>query len=312
MTASATTIERFCTDDVPSSERLASWNRLLSELHREHVVVAPKPGAVFRRVMLRRSYGDMAITWVESSAAMVKVQPWDAAAPDDTAVVVQDAGTTESVVASKQLRLHAGTSTLNTPQPVTLVYGETTRSILLKLPTARLAARVGDPARLVGTLAGASDAALLTSFLRTILAGEASAHEPGWDEAISDVVLDLIAITYRHRPAAPPAAPASERWQRTVREFVEHHLTDPELGASMLARRLGVSPRYVQMVFAGMATTASGYIRERRLEHAAQLLAGGRHAITDVAYQVGFADLSYFYRSFRKRYGISPKRYAAR
>jgi len=80
----------------------------------------------------------------------------------------------------------------------------------------------------------------------------------------------------------------------------------------MLARRLGVSPRYVQMVFAGMATTASGYIRERRLEHAAQLLAGGRHAITDVAYQVGFADLSYFYRSFRKRYGISPKRYAAR
>jgi len=65
------------------------------------------------------------------------------------------------------------------------------------------------------------------------------------------------------------------------------------------------------MVFAKMATTPSAYIVARRLERAAQLLASTREQIACVAHQVGFADLSYFYRCFRKRYGVSPGRYAA-
>ncbi len=152
----------------------------------------------------------------------------------------------------------------------------------------------------------------MAGFRRTLTARDHAAHDPGWHDAISDVIFDLLAIAYRCVPAAPvPRSTVQDRWQRTVRDFVDRHLADPELGAPMIARRLGVTPRYVQMVFASMATTASAYIIGRRLELAAQLLMSGRSAVTDVAFCTGFADLSYFYRSFRKRYGISPKRYAA-
>ena len=137
-----------------------------------------------------------------------------------------------------------------------------------------------------------------------------------WSTALGDVIFDLITLTYRRVssvacPHPATRAEAGERWQRTVRDFVDRHLGDPELSPAMIAHRLGVTPRYVQMGFAGMATTASAYIVARRLELAARLLTSGDRPITEIGFRTGFRDLSYFYRCFRKRFGVSPKRYAA-
>jgi AraC-like DNA-binding protein len=80
-----------------------------------------------------------------------------------------------------------------------------------------------------------------------------------------------------------------------------------------VAQALGVSPRYVQMLFAEEATTPSTYILERRLERAAERLGreGLRQTITEIAFSVGFNDLSYFCRAFRKRFGAAPRDYRA-
>jgi AraC-like DNA-binding protein len=73
-----------------------------------------------------------------------------------------------------------------------------------------------------------------------------------------------------------------------------------------------VSARYVQILFAEMATTPSAFIRSRRLELAAQRLAEtGSVTITDVAYAVGFNDLSSFCRAFRQRFEVSARDYRA-
>ena len=44
-----------------------------------------------------------------------------------------------------------------------------------------------------------------------------------------------------------------------------------------------------------------------RLRHAARLLADEERAITDIALDVGFADLSNFVRTFRRAAGVSPR-----
>jgi AraC-like DNA-binding protein len=44
-----------------------------------------------------------------------------------------------------------------------------------------------------------------------------------------------------------------------------------------------------------------------RLRRAARLLADGDRAITDIAYDAGFADLSNFVRSFHRAAGVSPR-----
>ena len=46
-----------------------------------------------------------------------------------------------------------------------------------------------------------------------------------------------------------------------------------------------------------------------RLRHAARLLAEEERPITDVAFEVGFADLSNFIRTFHRAAGVSPRDY---
>lgn len=307
------TIEHFSTVHVEPCDQTAFWSRIEVETE-SRLVVSPHPVGLFSGDLVLCDFGSLSVVQVTTTQA--RGQSWDVALRDTEHVFLYlpDAGAIELVQDGKAMRLEAGALTLLPgAQPHRIAFDEGTRLLLVKLPLHRLAARVGDPLRLAGMRTEARETALLGGFLRTLISQEAAVHEPAWDDAVCDVILDLVALAFRRPlPAAPPRTTVGERWQRTVREFVDRHLGDPELGAAMIAQRLGVTPRYVQMVFAGMDTTASAYIVDRRLELAAQLLSDGRARVTDVAFRAGFADLSYFYRSFRKRYGVSPKRYAAR
>lgn len=76
-----------------------------------------------------------------------------------------------------------------------------------------------------------------------------------------------------------------------------------------VACRQRLSPRYVGMLFASDGTSFSEFVREERLKRARRMLLGSRFdhlRISEIAYSVGFNDLSYFNRSFRRRFGCSP------
>jgi AraC-like DNA-binding protein len=53
-------------------------------------------------------------------------------------------------------------------------------------------------------------------------------------------------------------------------------------------------------------TTPSRFVRGVRVECAAELLRQGAGSVTEVAYAVGFASLSYFSRAFQERFGVAP------
>jgi AraC family transcriptional regulator len=55
--------------------------------------------------------------------------------------------------------------------------------------------------------------------------------------------------------------------------------------------------------------TPHQYLVRSRLRHAARLLADGARSITDVAYEVGFGDLSNFVRTFHRAAGVSPRKF---
>lgn len=75
------------------------------------------------------------------------------------------------------------------------------------------------------------------------------------------------------------------------------------------AARHGVSPRYVRMLFESEGKSFSEFVREERLQRARSKLLSPRFdhlRISEIAYEVGFNDLSYFNRAFRRRFGHSP------
>ena len=55
--------------------------------------------------------------------------------------------------------------------------------------------------------------------------------------------------------------------------------------------------------------TLSQYVNHLRLEHARQLLEESATSVTEVAMCSGYQNVSYFIRSFKKMYGVSPLKY---
>ncbi|MBV8752919.1 MAG: AraC family transcriptional regulator [Hyphomicrobiales bacterium] len=90
---------------------------------------------------------------------------------------------------------------------------------------------------------------------------------------------------------------------------IERHLSREGFSVVDLAGQHRVTPRYVQMLFETEGKTFSQYLIERRLARAYRLLADpgcGHLTISAIAFEVGFANLSYFNRVFRRRYGATP------
>jgi AraC family transcriptional regulator len=137
-------------------------------------------------------------------------------------------------------------------------------------------------------------------------ASAAGANDLGLDEAAL-----LFASRYarlRGRRAGRLGAPRPQDRQRVVRSalWIDAHAAEP-IDLQGLAREAGLSMYHYLRVFgAVLGVTPHQYLVRCRLRRAAQLLATDDRTVTDVAFDVGFADLSNFVRSFRRAAGVSP------
>jgi AraC-like DNA-binding protein len=83
-----------------------------------------------------------------------------------------------------------------------------------------------------------------------------------------------------------------------------------EIDLEQAAAQAGLSPFHFLRLFSGvLGVTPHQYLVRSRLRHAARLLADDGLSITDIAYDVGFGDLSNFVRTFHRAAGISPLRF---
>jgi AraC-like DNA-binding protein len=83
-----------------------------------------------------------------------------------------------------------------------------------------------------------------------------------------------------------------------------------EIDLEQAAAQAGISPFHFLRLFSSvLGVTPHQYLVRSRLRHAARLLADDDRPVTDVAYDVGFGDLSNFVRTFHRAAGVSPRRF---
>lgn len=92
---------------------------------------------------------------------------------------------------------------------------------------------------------------------------------------------------------------------RAIKSDILAHLEDSSLSLPAIAARHRVTSRYIHRLFERDGTTYTRFVLQQRLERACRLLRNPRYAdrtISSIAFDVGFGDLSYFNRTFYRRY----------
>jgi len=103
---------------------------------------------------------------------------------------------------------------------------------------------------------------------------------------------------------------ARERTER-AKALLEINLAAPPR-VEEIARQIGCSPSYLSRIFSSEAgMTMPQYLRQRRLEQAAELLRSGNHNVTEAALEVGYNSLSHFSKAFWEYFGCCPGLYPA-
>ncbi|MGO1076326.1 helix-turn-helix domain-containing protein [Inquilinus sp. CA228] len=134
----------------------------------------------------------------------------------------------------------------------------------------------------------------------------------------SDLGLDEVGIAFAARfvalvtgREAPRAVPAARDRRRAVEAalWIDANADQP-VDLDGAARTVGLSPFHFLRIFArSLGVTPHQYLVRARLRRAARLLAEDARPVTDIAYDVGFGDLSNFVRSFHRAAGVSPQRF---
>lgn len=116
---------------------------------------------------------------------------------------------------------------------------------------------------------------------------------------------DLPLVAYRQLTLEP----YKDKEKATVLRFIATNYTNTELDLECVVSSTGANRNKVNEVLkTELGMTFTSYLNKLRLTEAARLLAeNSSAAVAEIAYSVGYANVSYFNKLFKEEYGCTPK-----
>jgi signal transduction histidine kinase/ligand-binding sensor domain-containing protein/DNA-binding response OmpR family regulator len=112
------------------------------------------------------------------------------------------------------------------------------------------------------------------------------------------------------KPSDVTITSPDERFLRKAIEVIEKNISNADLDIEHFAAEVGVSRMQLYRKFNALTNmTVKEFIRSIRLKRASQLLMEKKLTITEIAYHVGFKDLSHFRKTFHREYGMSASEF---
>jgi len=107
-----------------------------------------------------------------------------------------------------------------------------------------------------------------------------------------------------------PVEETEKDFMKQILDLIQVNIENENLQSSFLEKELGMSSSHLYRKIKQLFDFSPGdLIRTIRLKHASELLQKSKLTVAEVCYQSGFNNRSYFYREFKKMYGITPKGY---
>jgi AraC-like DNA-binding protein len=305
-------IVRFSTADYAPHERLEALHEIFGR-NLQKVRVEPLAGESFHTAVTLRRIPGLSLYTASRSAAIYR-RSRELIEHDDVIMIAGFTASYEVQHLGRTLNMGRGDAVILTGAEPASFGGPAQNSVnLLRVPVRLLSPLVADLEAAYGRTIPADNPALrlLLAYVGVLEDMDIGAAH-GLERQVVTHIHDLMSLAIgATRDAAEIANTRGARSARlrAIKQDIASWLDQPDLSVATIAAQQRVKPRWVQRLFEREGTTFTEYVLAQRLARAHRLLTDPRYAgqkISAIALDVGFGDLSYFNRVFRRRYGVAP------
>lgn len=126
--------------------------------------------------------------------------------------------------------------------------------------------------------------------------------------------LEILSLYFSERKADTESCPFlnDEETVRKIKNAKAYLLKNSEAPPSLkqLAKIAGLNEYQLKVGFKQIyGNTVFGFLLDHKLDNAHLLLDSGKFKVNEVAYQIGYTNPSHFIAAFKKKFGVTPKKY---
>jgi AraC-like DNA-binding protein len=307
-------ISRFSTAELPEKHRVALWREHYARLAMR-LDIEPADDATFDCAVAARSLpGAQVLSATMSPLRVTRTHELVADGNDNLAFIINQSGFIDASLCGREVSLHAGDAVLMSSAEAS-VFDRRLRgdSLSVLFPRSELLSSVVDLDRAVMRRVprNAGMLKLLTAYASSLM-DEGLPQDRKVRHTITDHLRDLVALTLgATRDAANCATYRGLQVARlnTAKAYIRENSNRHDLSVGIVAAQVGVTRRVLQRLFEQDGSTFTEFLLVQRLERARGMLSRPdcyRRSIGQIGYDVGFNDLSYFHRAFKRHYGVTP------
>ncbi|WOJ88846.1 helix-turn-helix domain-containing protein [Methylocapsa polymorpha] len=307
---------KLSTEDLPIRQRRDWLREVIGREYANVEIMPPAAGPLFNEMTIY-PWSELRLSSIRSNAIGIERLPNEPMQNGHDAyfAVVLLSGEYKLEQDGREVFLQPGDMTLyDATRPHRIFCPASFSKLIVSIPRPLLKERLAGVERCTAQRipGNAGMGAVTADFIRSTArrAGELPSSEFA---ALSEHCADFLTLTLASmRQEAAASSRNREMTLSRIKQFVERNLRDPDLDAAAISSGVGLSSRYVNDIFKDEGATLMRYVWMRRLENCRKdLLSSARagHSISDIAFTWGFNDLAHFSRSFKERFGVSPRDY---
>lgn len=310
----------YCFAPEGGSAGRGHWNQAMREVYGPRWSLNPLRPPDFRMSMQAVQVGELTLSHASLSEAEITTRVQQFSNKSARSYNIYTVNSLQNVVVGGQaLDLTPGDFTLaDSMVPSTIVTNEPYATIGITVPAHILRTYLPKPERAIGVRFSGTEG--LPKVVSTMLRDMWTTAERGATPCIGSKLMASLFEAFSaccdlSQPRVNAASGNATTRRIQICESIQQHLRESELTVQFLAQKLGLSTRYIRMVFNDGGETIAQYIHRLRLEGCHRDLADPAwmdHSVSAIAYRWGFNSTAHFSRTFRATFGASPTQFRDR
>lgn len=304
----------YSTSSLRGNEKLEYWNDCICSKFTQ-MEAAPIGDQKFNASLTSKQYSKFTIAKPESTGAKVIHSNRHVKHANDRVFLVhlQTKGVSINRQGNNTSILKPGDFTVcDTAQPYSVEFEQDISMLVVRIGEAEFLKRLPHFKQVGVKISGSNGiGAMVSNMIENFWELPSKHMDMVVQNQLSRNLLDVLSTCYLDMTAVSRETIRDTRKQKII-SYINMNLDDENLSPTLVAKATGISVGYLHKLFKENDTTVNNWIIRQRLLRAEGILKASLKndtalSVTEVAYNVGFKDVSHFCNRFKSEFGVTPR-----